>query len=367
MAIHIERFFYLLLRKTIYIGRVIIMKDVNVGIVGIGMYLAKNTADAKQISEWTNGTWSEEAVREKLGINKIHIASKEEGTQEMGALAALDLLKNTGFDPKDIDVILCFGEEWKEYPLTTSACYIQDRIGATNAWALDVQNRCCTTISALKVAKDILIADDEAQTVLVAGGYRNGDFVDFTDPKMSMMYNLSAGGGAILLKKNYNKNLLLGSHIKSDGSLVHTAGVEIGGIVNPITKENVDEAYKSLRLLDAEKMKNRLNEVSFPNWYECIDKALEKSGYTREDIDFLDVLHMKRSGHNAMVESLGLKPEQSVYLEDYGHVGQVDAILSLKVGLEQGKIKEGDVVCAIAAGIGYVWSACVIKWGEMNG
>ena len=52
----------------------------------------------------------------------------------MGALAALDCLKNTGVDPKEIDVILCVTEEWKEYPLTTSALYVQDRIGAVNAW-----------------------------------------------------------------------------------------------------------------------------------------------------------------------------------------------------------------------------------------
>ena len=110
-------------------------------------------------------------------------------------------LKNTGINPLDIDVILCVTEEYKEYPLTTSALYVQDRIGAVNAWGIDVQNRCCTTVTAMKMAKDILIADDEINTVLVVGGYRNGDFVDYTDNDMSMMYNLSAGGGAIILKK----------------------------------------------------------------------------------------------------------------------------------------------------------------------
>ena len=181
---------------------------------------------------------------------------------------------------------------------------------------------------------------------------------------MSMMFNLSAGGGAILLKKNYGKNLLLGSKIMSDGSLARTAGVEIGGIANPITPENLEESRKSLRLMDPVAMKNRLNEVSMPNWFHCIDESLRIAGLTRADIDYLDVLHMKRSGHLGMLRDLGLREDQSIYLEDYGHVGQIDQILSLELALKSGQVKDGSVVCMIAAGIGYVWSANIIKWGE---
>ncbi len=341
------------------------MDKANVGIVGTGIYLPQDIITAKQISEATQGIWSEEAVIEKLGIKQKTIPSQmpQDGTQEMGALAALDALKNTGVNPLDINVILSVTEEWKEYPLTTSALYIQDRIGATNAWGIDVQNRCCTTVSAMKMAKDMLIADDEINVVMVVGGYRNGDFVDYADKDMSMMYNLGAGGGAIILKKNFNKNLLLGSHVIADGSLSRTAGVEIGGVCNPITKDNVDEAKKSLRLLDAKKMKARLNEVSMPNWLTCIDESLRKSNMKRDDIDFLDILHIKRSGHQFMLDQLGLNEEQTIYLENYGHIGQIDQILSLHLALESGQVKDGSVVCMLAAGIGYVWAANIIKWG----
>ena len=336
---------------------------VNVGIVGTGVYLPKKIMTSAEIAAATGGIWSEDAVRSKLGIHQKYIAGPDEGTQEMGALAALKCLEKTGVDPKEIDLILCMGEEWKEYPLTTSALYIQDRIGAVNAWGIDVQNRCCTCVSAMKIARDMMVADDEINTVLIAGGYRNGDFVDYTDKDMSMMFNLSCGGGAILLKKNYGKNLLLGSKIIADGSLARTAGVEIGGIANPFTPENVEEGYRSLRLLDAKKMKDRLNVVSMPNWYRCIDESLQQAGLERKDIDYLDILHIKRSGHNGMLVDLGLTEENTIYLEDYGHIGQVDQILSLELALEQGKVKPGSVVCMIAAGIGYVWSANVIRWG----
>ncbi|WP_313345774.1 3-oxoacyl-ACP synthase [Sedimentibacter sp.] len=340
------------------------MTNVNVGIVGTGIYIPEGRMTAKEISDATNGYWTEEAVIQKLGIVEKSIPGKDDGTQEMGVRAGLDAIRRTEIDPKEIDLILCMGEEWKEYPLTTSGIYIQEKIGATNAWAIDLQQRCCSTVAAMKIAKDMMIADDEINTVMVVGGYRNGDFVDYTDSDMSMMYNLSSGGGAIVLKKNYNTNLLLGTYIMTDGSMARDAGVEIGGIVNPITYQNLHEAYKSLRLMNPKHMKDRLNEVSMKNWLYCIDKAFEKSNISKKELRYLSVLHFKRSQHLNMLKLLGLTEEQSIYLENYGHMGQIDQIISLQLALETGKLKDGTVMSMISAGIGYAWAANVIKWGN---
>jgi len=339
----------------------------NVGILGYGLYLPEHYLTARDISDATGGVWSEQAVIDKLGIIRKPVPGPGDGTQEMGARAALDALERTGLDPAEIDVILCVGEEWKEYGLTTSALYIQDRIGATNAWGIDIANRCCTTLTALKMAKDMLLADDDIDTILVAGGYRNGDFVDYTDSTVSMMFNLGAGGGAFIVRKGMDSNLILGSHIIADGSLVHTAGVQIGGINEPSTPENVEEGYRSLRLMDPVTMKDKLNQTSLPNWYTCIDESLRKSGgLTRDDIDYLAILHFKRSQHLAMLADLGLTEDQTTYLENYGHLGQVDQMLSLHLGLEAGKITDGSLVTLIAAGIGYVWASTCIRWGKAN-
>lgn len=338
--------------------------NMKIGIVGTGIYLPVTKITAKEIAELTNGVWVEEAVREKLGIDEKTIPSKNDGTQEMGFWAAEQALSKTEIDPLEIDLIINIGEEWKEYPLTTSGIYLQEKIGAKNAWAIDVQQRCCTTISAMKMAKDMMIADKEINTVLIAGGYRNGDFVDYTDINMSMMYNLGAGGGAIILKKNYHKNLLLGSHIITDGSLSRDVGVKYGGTENPITCENINKAYKSLTMFDSEHMKNRLNEVSMNNWMMCIDKAFEKSNINKSELGFLAVLHFKKSMYKVMLEQLGLTEDQSIYLNNIGHVGQIDQIISLELAVKQNKIKNGTVIAMVAAGIGYAWAANVIKWGN---
>lgn len=340
--------------------------ELNVGIVGTGIYIPKRRMTAKEIAEETKGIWSEDAIINKLGIIQKTIPGPEDGTQEMGVKAGLDALKRTGIDPNEIDLVMCIGEEWKEYPLTTSGIYIQEKIGARKAWAIDIQQRCCTTVAAMKMAKDMMIADDSINTVMIVGGYRNGDLIDYRDKSMSMMYNLSAGGGAIILKKNYNRNLLLGTHIMSDGSLARDAGVKYGGTINPVTVENLAEARKSLMIFDEKHMKDRLNEVSMKNWINCIDKAFEKSQIPKKDLQYLAVLHFKYSMHKYMLELLNLTEEQSIYLSDYGHIGQIDQILSLHLAIEQEKVKDGTVISMIAAGIGYAWAANVIKWGEMR-
>ncbi len=341
-------------------------KQPHVGVVGTGIYLPKKTRSAAQIAAATNGNWTEDAIIEKQGIREVRVPGEAEGTQEMGAYAAKDALERTGIKPEEVDVILDIGEEWKEYPLTTSSLYVQGAIGAKHAWGIDLQNRCATSLGALKIARDMMIADDEVNTVLIVGGYRNGDFVDYSDPNMSMMYNLSAGAGAMILRKNHGRNAVLGSHFIADGSLARTAGVEIGGTKNPINEDNLKEAYKSLRVMEPETMKARLKEVSVPNWFECIDKSLEKSGKTRSDIDYLAILHIKRSAHDGMVKELGLDDDKTIYLEDYGHMGQIDQILSLHLALQKGKVKDGSTVSLIAAGIGYVWGASVIQWGDID-
>ncbi|MCL2170447.1 MAG: 3-oxoacyl-ACP synthase [Defluviitaleaceae bacterium] len=336
----------------------------HVGIAGLGLYLPESFITAKEISERTNGVWSEQAVIDKLGIIRKTIPGKNDGAQEMGVYAARKALEDASITADEIDLVLCITEEWKEYPLTTSANYIIKGIGAVNAWGIDVQNRCCTCVAALKIAKDIMLSDDSVNTLLIAGGYRNCDLVDYADKETSMMFDLAAGGGAILLKKNFGKNLVLGSHIISDGVLARSAGVMVGGSEIPVSVANISD-YNLLRVMEPDIMKDRLKAVSMSNWSICIDRAFEKSGIAKK-IDYLAVLHFKRSAHEALLASHGLTPSQGIYLEDYGHIGQIDQILSMYLAREDGRLNDGDNIVLLAAGIGYTWAASVVKWGSLD-
>ncbi|WP_163100747.1 3-oxoacyl-ACP synthase [Peribacillus alkalitolerans] len=334
----------------------------DIGIIGWGTYLPESYQTSKEISELAG--MPQEIVERKLGILKKTIPGEDDHTCEMGIWAARKAIQKAKIDPNDIDGIIYIGEEHKEYPLWTAGIKLQHEIGAVNAWAFDMALRCGTTIMALKLAKDILRSDPGVKTILLAGGYRNGDFIDYKNERTRFMFNLGTGGGAIILQKGVSSNLLLESSIITDGSFSEDVVVVAGGTKHPISKEAIDQSLNKLDVLDPQGMKARLEEKSMENFLYVIREALRKSGYSEQDINYLGILHMKKSAHDYVLSQLGLEEDQSIYLNKYGHIGQIDQILSLELAEQQGKLKIGDIVVLVSAGIGYAWGATVIRWGE---
>ena len=346
-----------------------------VGIASIGTYSPEGVLTAADIAERSG--YPEWVIRDKFGITQKHVAGPDDQPNEMGIKAALDCLSQTNIQPEEIDVVLCTTEEWREYTLWTSGIHLAYEIGATNAWAMDVHTRCATTVGAMKMAKDMMIADPEINTVLIAGGYRVSDFINFQNPRTTFLWNIGSGGGAMLLRKNHPRNHVLGSHLIADGYMSKHVIVPASGTArfpNPqamAAPQGVTETDFYFDLVEPDLMKERLNAVSMDNWVKCVDEALRKSGprpdgapYSKADLDFLNMVLIKPSGHKEMLDRLGLTDEQSVYLHDIGHTGEQDAMFGIREGLTHGRLQDGDLMAIVAAGIGYVWAAGIVKWGE---
>ncbi len=337
------------------------MDNVSVGIVSAGMFLpepvltAADIADESGLPEWV--------VREKLGIEEKRVAGPDDHPNEMAIKAALDCLSKTDISAAEIDVVLCTTEEWREYLLWTTAIHLAYEIGATQAWGIDLHMRCCTTISALKIAKDMMIADPEIDTVLIAGGYRLGDLVNLKNLRTSFMFNIGAGAGAILLRRSWPRNHVLGTHIITDGSMSKHILVPASGTVQFPTDEAVANGLFYSDLVEPEAMKARLDDVSMDNWMRCIDEAVRKSGCSRNDIGFLNMIHVKPSAYRDMLRRLGLDEEQGIYHSCYGHIGEQDSIINIIEGETLGRLRDGSLMVIVAAGIGYVWGAACVRWG----
>ena len=156
-----------------------------------------------------------------------------------------EALRKGNIDPKKIDLIIYIGEEHKEYPLWTAAIKIQEEIGAYHAWGFDIAQRCGTTIMAMKVAKSMMESDSSIETVLLAGGYRNSDFIDYTNERTRFMFNLGAGGAAMILKRDHPENIILESDIVTDGSFSEDVVVPVGGTKKPLTPEDLQNGLIS--------------------------------------------------------------------------------------------------------------------------
>ena len=332
-----------------------------IAISGFASYLPKgrmssqDIADASGLPEWV--------VSEKLGIHQKVMPCAEDQPTQMGVWAAEKALKRAAVPANMVDVVISVTEEHKEYPVWTSGIKLAYDLGAHQAYAYDLGQKCGTTVLALKQAHDLIKADETVNTVLIAGGYRNSDLIDFSNERVRFMYNLAAGGAALVVQREPQAgHAILGAAIITDGSFSTDVIVPVGGTLAPFNADNY--ANYKLEVTDPEGMKQRLDQRSLDNFIQVIHQAVEHSQAKTEDIAYVAMLHMKRSAHHYVLEALGLNEDQSIYLEDYGHLGQLDQVLSLELAERAGKIKKGDLVVLVAAGIGYVWNAICLRWGE---
>ncbi|MCY0864091.1 MAG: 3-oxoacyl-ACP synthase, partial [Sulfobacillus sp.] len=243
----------------------------------------------------------------------------------------------------------------------TTGTALAGDLGLTRAWAFDIAQRCGTGVLALKVAKDLMLADGRIRYVLIAGGYQNVDLVDYTNPRVRFLYNLGAGAGAVVVGRGVQGSRILGSGFRVDGTLSRAVLAPRGGTRQSLS--DWDRPY--LDVPDPEAMRERLNQESLDNFLTVVDEALAQSGRQRQDIRYLSLLHMKRSAHEAILRALNLEPQQSIYLSRYGHIGQIDQILSTELAVRQGLLQPGDLVMWVSAGIGYAWNAVALEWGVL--
>jgi 3-oxoacyl-[acyl-carrier-protein] synthase-3 len=334
----------------------------HIGILSLGVYLPERVQTGEEIAAASG--LPQAVVTEKLGIRSKRLPGPEDGTVAMGIRAAQQAIDRAGIDPEEIDLVICIGEEYKEFGLWTGGIKTAQAVGARRAWAFDTALRCGTWVLGMRLAEALMLSDPGIRTVLLAGGYRNGDLIDYQNERVRFMYNLGAGGGAMLLRKNLGRNRVIGSAIRIDGALAETVGVRGGGTVAGAAGLR-PELYQ-LDVFDPDWMRQRLGEVSTANFVGVVREVCQKGGFRTDQIAYAAVLHMKRSAHLELLQHLGLPEERSIYLSEYGHIGQIDQILSIDLALQAGRIKEGDLVVGVSAGVGYAWGATAIQWGEVR-
>lgn len=344
-------------------------KDFHVGILDYEIYLPEQMITAEELSEQVN--IPARILRDKMGINKKHVGGPEDHPGIMATKASKALLEKTKINPKEIDMILYAGETYSEYICWTVGIKIQNEIGADNAYAWDLSYRCAATPLALKVAKDMMYADDTLNTVLIAGGNANAYLIDYKDPNQSFMFNMCPGGFALILKRNHFENELLGSGIISDHVFCDDVKGKYGGTIHPITEEIASDPEmlrkaKLIDLPDPEGMKKRLGERSLVDFTGAVRKSLKASNLNERDIEFIGISHIGPRAHYAIMADLGIDKEKTEYLSDDGHCGHVDQFLALDYGIKNGKVKDGTVCALLGAGTGYAFACSMVRWGKIE-
>ena len=283
----------------------------SVSLAATASYLPERWMPAAEVAERSG--IPEQVIVEKFGLRGKHIAADDEHVSDLCVRAAERLLDETGFDATEIDVVMYYGSMWRDYAVWQSAPHVAYRIGATNAFAIEYDNVSHGTPIALRVARDLLRAEEELKNVLVVAACRESYLLDYTNERSRFMFSFGDGAVAGLLAGDAGRNEVLGAHAITDGSYSLQVKVPGGGSVDP-------EGYRFLDVTDPESMKGGLDQVSLPNFVAAAQGAVERSGLTMEQIAFVCPLHTKRSMFLAL----------------------------------------------LSAGTGYTWAATVVRWGEIE-
>jgi 3-oxoacyl-[acyl-carrier-protein] synthase III len=326
-----------------------------ISLAATASYLPERWMTAAEVAERSG--IPEPVVVDKFGLRGKHIAADDEHVSDLSVAAANALLEESGVDPESIDVVMYYGSMWKDYAVWQAAPWIAHRIGAANAYAVEYDNVSCGTPVALRIARDMLRAEDELQRILVVAACRESHLLDYGNERSRFMFNFGDGAVAGLLEKDGGRNELLGCYGITDGSFSLQVKVPSGGSVSP------NGGYRFLDVADPASMKNGLDVVSLPNFVAAARGAVERSGATLEDVGYLCGIHMKPSMHRMLVDALGLDPSRAAYLDDTGHMSGVDPLLALDRAARNGELRDGELVLLLAAGTGYTWAASVVRWG----
>ena len=336
----------------------------SVGITGLGTYVPEATITGEEIA--AESGIPENVVVEKMGVVEKHVCPPDDDhVTDMAIAAAEAALADADCYPADVDMLLYHGSEFKDHYVWSAAANIAERLGAENAFATESYTLCAGAPIAVRQTRAQLVLD-HVDTALLVSASREEDLVDYGNPDSSFMFNFGSGASAGVLEADPGASaraIVHESAAKTDGSFSRDVVMPAGGSRQPPSEETVAASEHTLDVPDPEGMKERLAPVSLPSFLEVADDALDRSGFGREDVDFVAITHMKRSFHERVLSELGLDPEtDSVYLDTYGHVQSVDQLLALEEGIDRGRVDAGDLVLFLAAGTGYTWAATVLRW-----
>ena len=333
-----------------------------VGITALAPYLPGRWMPAAEISELSG--IPELVLVERFGVKGKHIAGEDEHVSDMSVAAGRRLMDEASVDPESIDAVVYFGSTWKDHAVWQAAPWIAHRLGATRAFALELDYVSCGSPVALRIVRDLIRAEPEIRRVLAVAASRESHLLDYENERSRFMFNFGDGAIAALFDADTGANVVLGAHMISDGSFSLDVKVPAGGSVEPASHTSVEGRRHFLDVPDPGSMKDRLDPVTLPRFHQVATAAVTRSGATLDDVDLVCGIHMKRSAHRAMLDVLGKSPAEAIYLDDTGHMSGVDPLFALDRASREGRVADGDLVLLIAAGTGYTWAAACVRWGQ---
>jgi len=328
-------------------------KQIRAKISALGTYVPPrvlSNADLEQMVDTSN-----EWIMERVGIRERHIVDKGVATSDLAVEAAKRALAQRGLTAKDIEAII-IGTVTPDMFFPSTACVVQNKLGAAGAWGFDLSGACSGFLYSLQVGAQF-IATGAHKRVLVIGADVMSSIIDYTDRATCIIFG--DGAGAVILEPAEDDSVGLIDFIHEvDGSGGEFLCMPGGGSLHPSSKKTIEEKMHYVHQDGQQVFKFAVRKQT-----ELCQKLLERNHLKGSEIDAFISHQANLRIISGTAERLGLRTEAVIVnIDRYGNTTGATIPLAMGTALEEGKLKKGSLVLLASVGAGFTIGATLLRW-----
>jgi len=328
-------------------------KPIRAKISALGTYVPPRlltNADLEQMVD-TNNEW----IMSRVGIRERHIVDKGVATSDLAVEASRRALAQRGLQPTDIEAIIV-GTVTPDMFFPSTACLVQDKLGAKGAWGFDLSAACSAFLYSVQVGAQFIVSGAHKR-VLAIGSDVMSSIIDYTDRATCVIFGDGAGAAILEPAADDSEGLIDFIH-EVDGSGGQYLYMPGGGSLHPSSKETIEKRMHYVHQDGQQVFKFAVRKQT-----ELCLKLLERNGLKGSDVDVFIPHQANLRIINATAERLGLRPGSVVVnIDRFGNTTAGTIPLAMNTAIEEGKLKKGNLVLMASVGAGFTIGATLMRW-----
>lgn len=299
---------------------------------------------------------SDEWIQQRTGIRERHIVSEGMATSDMAKEASLAAIRQAGLTPQDIGFIVV-GTTTPDMLFPSTACLLQNKIGASRSWGFDLSAACSGFTYAITVGAQ-MVATGAHEHALVVGADTMSSIIDYTDRTTCILFGDGAGA-AVLSRAADDEPAFIDFAHEVDGSGGPALCMPAGGSRNPATRETVETRQHYVKQDGQAVFKFAVRKTE-----EIARRVLDRNGLQPSDVDLFVSHQANRRIISAAAERLGLPDSKVIInLEKFGNTTGATIPLALADAVAEGRLRKGNLVLLASVGAGFTVGAVLLRWG----
>jgi 3-oxoacyl-[acyl-carrier-protein] synthase III len=327
------------------------MNKITAAITGVGAYVPEFVL-SNQVLETlvdTNDEW----ITSRTGIKERRLLKEEgQGTSFLAIKAAQNLIEKNNINPLDIDLVI-LATATPDMPVASTGVYVASQIGASNAFAYDLQAACSSFLYGMSTAA-AYIESGRYKKVLLIGADKMSSIIDYTDRATCIIFG--DGAGAVLFEPNHEGLGLQDELLRSDGIGREFLKIDAGGSILPPSEETVKNKQHFVFQDGKTVFKYAVSGMA-----DVSEKIMQRNNLSHDDVDWLIAHQANKRIIDATANRMGVDENKVlVNIQKYGNT--TSATLPLLLSDFENKFKKGDTLIFAAFGGGFTWGSIYLKW-----